>query len=208
MSTKVKICGITCENDIRILNKFLPDYAGFVFAESRRRITAETAKSLVSEFDPKVKRVGVFVNMEIEQLAELAEKVGLDTVQLHGDETQQYIDSLRMFLDGKAQVWKAIRMSGEKSLNEMEMYKADILLTDTYVKDIQGGSGTRFDWKLLKGNGEGYNVILAGGLTPDNVSEAISIVRPYGVDVSSGVEMDGKKDELLVGKFINKVRKP
>ena len=206
MSTRIKICGITCENDIRILNKYLPDYAGFVFAKSRREITAETAKNLGSSLDPTIKKAGVFVNMEIEHLVEIAEKAGLDVVQLHGDETRDYIGRLRIYLCGKAQIWKAVRISGESSLNEMFMYNADIFLADAYVKGVQGGSGTRFDWKLLQCIEGRKNIIMAGGLTPDNVKEAISTIKPYGVDVSSGVEIDGKKNELLVGEFIERVR--
>lgn len=206
MSTKIKICGITCEADIRILNKHLPDYAGFVFAESKRKISAETAEILGRCLDPKIKKVGVFVNMDLDSLADTAEKAGLDVVQLHGDETQEYIDRLRTKLYEKTQVWKAVRISGERSLNEMSSYKADLFLADTYVKGIGGGSGMRFDWSLLLGIKERTNIIMAGGLTPDNVREAIATVRPYGVDVSSGVETDGRKNEVLVEEFINMVR--
>lgn len=209
MSTKVKICGITCENDIRILNLYLPDYAGFVFAESKRKITLQKAKSLISDLNPLVRRVGVFVNMESGRISEIAGIAGLDAIQLHGDETQDYIDRLKLNLDGKIQIWKAIRISGEKSLGEMAMYNLDFFLADTYVKGIPGGSGKSFEWKLLQRKDENHrkdNIILAGGLTPDNVIEAISIARPYGVDVSSGVESEGKKDEKLVEKFIGNSR--
>ncbi|NJD02865.1 MAG: phosphoribosylanthranilate isomerase [Ruminiclostridium sp.] len=207
MSTKIKICGITCENEIKILNKYLPDFAGFVFAESKRKISAETAKDLAGSLDQRIKKVGVFVNMEIENLAGVSEKAGLDIVQLHGDESQDYIDELRMYLCSKTQIWKAVRITGKASLNEMSRYRADFFLTDTYVKGVQGGSGKQFDWSLLMGIKKRDNMVIAGGLTPDNVHEAISSIRPYGVDVSSGVETDGKKNELLVGKFITRVRK-
>ena len=207
MSTRIKICGIICKDDIRILNKYLPDYAGFVFADSRRKITADTAQNLGNALNPLIKKVGVFVNMDMGQLAETAEKAELDVVQLHGDETQDYIDRLRIRLCGRTQIWKAVMISGESSLNAMSEYNVDLFLTDTYVKGIQGGSGIRFDWSLLLGIKQRKNIVMAGGLAPDNVNEAIAAVRPYGVDVSSGVETDGKKDERLVGEFIKRVRK-
>ncbi len=206
MKTKIKICGITCEEDIRILNRYLPDYAGFVFAESRRRIPAETAKKLGESLDPKIKKAGVFVNMELEQLLEVSGIAGLDAVQLHGDETQEYIERLRESFAGKTQIWKVLRISGKNSLDAMERYKADLFLTDAYVKGVPGGSGKQFDWSLLTELENRKNIILAGGLNPENVSDAISTVKPYGVDVSSGVETAGKKDDLLVGEFIKKAR--
>ncbi len=210
MNTRIKICGITCDNDIRIVNKYLPDYAGFVFAESRRRVSAETAKNLGCGLDPRIKKAGVFVDMDLEQLAEIAEKAGLEVVQLHGNETQDYIDRLRMKLhtgmQNRTQIWKAVRVSDKSSLRELSRYRADFFLTDTYVKGKQGGSGVRFDWSLLSDFEERNKIIMAGGLTPDNVNEAVSTIRPFGVDVSSGVEMDGKKSDRLVGEFIRRVR--
>lgn len=206
MSTKVKICGITCENDIRIINKYLPDYAGFVFAESKRKVSAETAEKLGGGLDPAIKKAGVFVDMELECLAETAEKAGLDVIQLHGGETQDYIDRLKAKLSREMQVWKALRISDKSSLDMMTAYKADFFLMDTYVKGMQGGSGVRFDWSLLLGVEDRKRIIMAGGLTPDNVNEAISTVKPFGVDVSSGVEIDGKKGEGLVREFIMKAR--
>lgn len=210
MNTRIKICGITCGNDIRIVNKYLPDYAGFVFAESRRRVSAETAKSLGGGLDPRIKKAGVFVDMGLEQLAEIAEKAGLEVVQLHGGETRDYIDRLRMKLlaggQNRTQIWKAVRVSDKSSLRELSGYRADFYLTDTYVKGMQGGSGVRFDWSLLSDFPERNKIIMAGGLTPDNVNEAVTTIRPFGVDVSSGVEMDGKKSDRLVGEFIRRVR--
>lgn len=210
MNTKIKICGITCENDIRIVNKYLPDYAGFVFAESRRRVSVEKAIDLGSGLDPRIVKVGVFVDMEPEQLADIAEKAGLEVVQLHGGEPRDYIDRLRMKLhngtQNRTQIWKAVRMSDKSSLKGISSYRADFFLTDTYVQGMRGGSGKRFDWSLLSGIEDRSKIIMAGGLTPDNVNEAISTVKPFGVDVSSGVEMDGRKGESLVGEFIRRVR--
>ena len=206
MRTKVKICGITCEGDVSILNRCLPDYAGFVFADSRRRVTADIAKKLADSLNPLVKKAGVFVNMEIERLCEIVNTASLDVVQLHGDEDRDFIDRLRCCIDNRIQVWKAVKPDNNISISGLPDYRADLYLADTYVKGRHGGTGICFDWKLLMGFDNRSSIILAGGLTPVNVTEAITIVRPYGVDVSSGVETDGKKDANLVEKFITSVR--
>lgn len=205
MTTKIKICGITNENDVLMLNKYRPDYCGFVFAESRRKVAADAAGSLASGLDPSIKRVGVFVDMDTDTLIRIAETVGLDVVQLHGNESQAYIDGLRGRLGANIGIWKAVRIAGRDSVEAMAHYKADRLLADAHGKEAAGGTGRRFDWRLLQGTDSG-RIMLAGGLYPGNVVEAISTVKPYGVDVSSGVETGGRKDEELVKEFIYRVR--
>lgn len=206
MRTRIKICGITSEADIEILNRFMPDYTGFVFADSRRKVSAETVKRLIEGLDPAIKRAGVFVDMDAERLCETAQAAGLDIIQLHGDEGNDYIERLRTRLDDKIQIWKAVRVSTESTLVEMKEYRADLYLADAYVKGHHGGTGRSFDWNLMNKPGDRSKIMLAGGLTPENVRRAISIARPFGVDVSSGVEADGKKDARLVEEFVARVR--
>ena len=144
--------------------------------------------------------------MELQSLVEIAEEVKLDVVQLHGNESQDYIDGIRRLLKTPVEIWKAVRVSGEASFYGISGCKADRFLADAYADGAYGGTGRKFDWKLLQGAETARDIVLAGGLNPGNVKEAISIVRPYGVDVSSGVETNGKKDEALVGDFIRRVR--
>lgn len=225
--TRIKICGMTSERDIRILNAFLPEYAGFVFAESRRRVTAEMSRNLSEMLHESIKKVGVFVDMPVWEVGQIVEKAGLDVVQLHGDENMEYVRSLRKILKPGTEVWKAFRVDAvdtldegiislncknvrkhDKSqiLSEMKSMSADRYLLDAFVKGTAGGTGKKFDWNLFRTTGDNGNMILAGGLSPSNVKEAISSTRPFAVDVSSGVEIDGYKDARLVMEFINNVR--
>lgn len=204
--TKVKICGITCEEDIRHLNKYLPDYAGFVFAESRRRVGANTVAGLAARLDGSIGKVGVFVNIRLEDLVKTALICMLDVVQLHGDETPGYIELLRKELKPGIEIWKAVRVKEESSLAGAEQYRADRFLLDAFVDGSYGGAGRRFDWNLAESAKKLGSIILAGGLNSENVNEAINMVQPFAVDVSSGVESDGIKNELKIRTFINRVR--
>lgn len=203
---RVKICGITCENDIEILNRYMPEYAGFVFAKSKRQITAEQAGRLVEKMSGSIRRVGVFVNAVQEDILGAVAAAGLDAVQLHGDETPEDVERLRFRLDSGIKIWKAIRVRDADSINLLDGYSADCFLLDTYVKDSYGGAGKSFDWKYAETVGTHRCIFLAGGLNPDNVAEAIRTVKPFGVDVSSGVESDGSKDETKIRDFINAVK--
>jgi phosphoribosylanthranilate isomerase len=204
--TRVKICGITCENDINYLNEYLPEYAGFVFAPSRRRVTADRVRSLTARLDTSIKKVGVFVNMPVEELVETAVVSELSAVQLHGEETPLYIEGLRRKLAAGTEIWKAFRVKDESSLGKLAEFKSDRFLMDAYVEGIYGGAGKSFDWTLVQTAGRFGSVILAGGLRSENVYEAIRIAEPFAVDVSSGVEIDGSKDEAKIREFISKVR--
>ena len=235
--SKVKICGVMCENDIIYLNKYLPDFAGFIFAESRRRLTPEAAYRLAEKLDGSVKRVGVFVNAAPEAVEAAAGTAGLDVVQLHGNESDEYIGRLRRRLKPKIEIWKVVRVKDANSLYDIGQYNSDRIVLDAFMEGSFGGAGKRFDWGLAekyvsrecekkqwcammregtKGmEGTGCMgcagscgcMILAGGLEPDNIEEAIRTVKPFAVDVSSGVETDGKKDEVKIRDFIDRVRK-
>lgn len=198
--TKVKICGITCRKEIEMLNELKPDFAGFVFAQSRRQLKMDEAASLCALLDPSIQKVGVFVNETRCNVMRIKEACGLDILQLHGDEPPK-----DCFFEGCI-VWKAIRVKDIPVLHAMKKYNADAFLLDAYSKETYGGTGKTFDWTLVQSAGSVAPVILAGGLNAGNVREAIEIVHPYAVDASSGVETGGKKDFEKIKKFIAEAR--
>lgn len=198
---KIKICGIRRPEDVRIVNRFLPDYAGFVFAGSRRRIDGAMAARLKGMLDCRVKAVGVFVNEDPETIFSLAEKGVIDLVQLHGDEDAGYLEAVKKGTG--LPLIKAVRVRGAADAGAAKALAADYLLFDTYSGKEYGGSGKVFDWSVLSGIGRPY--FLAGGLCAGNVSDALR-AAPYALDVSSGVETDGFKDERKVEEFIRAVR--
>ncbi|WP_432630589.1 phosphoribosylanthranilate isomerase [Brotaphodocola sp.] len=204
--TRVKICGLTREEDMDVLNECRPDFAGLVFAPSRRQVSEEQAEKLRARLRPEIPIVGVFVDAPSEQIARLVEKRIIDVVQLHGSETPSDLENLRERLKGlgrKVPLIKAIRMSAETDLAIWDQSEADYLLLDA----MQAGAGKVFDHNLL----ESHLPIrkpwfLAGGMNPENVSLAIARFSPFGVDVSSGVETDGKKDPEKIRRMIAEVR--
>lgn len=216
--TKIKICGITQSIEIEYLNRYLPDYAGFVFAESKRRVTAEKAAALSSCLAQGIKKVGVFVDMEPESIAAIATQVGLDVLQLHGYEDGEYIRTLRPLLKPGTEIWKAVRVASGHTIDSLAasvatsdsglapLEEADKILLDSYLPGSFGGTGKTFDWTLASRFGSALPIILAGGLNPDNVREAIEQVRPFAVDTSSGVEGEGIKNEYKLKAFIEAVR--
>lgn len=208
-ATQVKICGITREADVGFLNEYLPDYAGFVFAQSKRQVSPSIARKLSSMLDGRIKKVGVFVNEDIQKVVETVRSCKLDAAQLHGDETVEYVEALMEEIRRKAggiEVWKAIRIKDRESLKALEQYPADTFVLDSFKAGQYGGTGDVFNWKLAASLDKKYRIILGGGLNKDNVKLAISAVDPFGVDVSSGVERDGFKDEGLIAELIQKVR--
>ncbi len=207
---KVKICGITRKEDIQYVNKYIPEYIGFVFAPSRRRVSPEKALELIKELDRRIKKVGVFVNESVEEVAYTAKKCGLDIVQIHGDEHEGYLERLREMLDSecwtditeRVEIWKAVRVRDTDSLNVLKSCNADAFLLDAYVEGSYGGAGKTFNWELVVKAAKTAKIILAGGLNKHNVVEARDLVQPYALDVSSGVETDGFKDEIKIRDFI------
>lgn len=204
---KIKICGITTLEEVAMLNAYLPDYAGFVFAPTRRFVTDEQAKHMRIALDDRIQTVGVFVNEPIAHIAALCQEQIIDVIQLHGDESKEYMEELRQQIH--VPIIRAVRVQSSKQVREMLTGVSDFLLFDTYKKDMYGGSGERFSLSVLQEGLKGVEEIkpffLAGGLTPDNIEEVLRTQGCYCVDVSSGVETDGHKDEEKVKALIEKV---
>lgn len=209
--SKIKICGIRRMEDVLFVNKYLPEFIGFIFAPSKRRISYEAAADLVKNLDPSIKKVGVFVNESCENINEAIIKCGLDVVQIHGDEDPCYFEELKnnilnLIKDKRVEIWKALRVKDEMSLLEMESYKVDGFVLDTFIEGRYGGVGKTFNWALAVNAKKYGKIILAGGLTCENLIDAINIVNPMVLDVSSGVETDGNKDEKKICDFIKIAR--
>jgi phosphoribosylanthranilate isomerase len=190
--------------DITAVNKTQPDYIGFVFAKSRRRVDRDTAVMLKKYLDSRIKAVGVFVNEEIKTIVDLYENGIIDWVQLHGDEDDGYIKRLKNTCG--CTVIKAIPIGGDFPFLPNELpNEPDYLLFDT-LSEQRGGTGKVFDWNVLR-NFKGKPYFLAGGLTVSNVTRAIMLLSPFCVDVSGGVESNGTKDAQKIEDFINTVRR-
>lgn len=186
---KLKFCGLTREADIRAANETRPDYIGFVFAESRRRVTDEQAARLRALLSPGIQAVGVFVNDDPTHIALLANRGVIDLIQLHGGESAAYIRRLRTMT--AAPIICALRVGKQTDIKRAESNLVDFLLLDTYTKDAYGGSGRTFDWSLIGEVGKPY--FLAGGLNESNIIRAMR-TGAYALDLSSGIETDGVKD--------------
>ena len=186
---KLKFCGLTREADIRAANETRPDYIGFVFAESRRRVTDEQAARLRALLSPGIQAVGVFVNDDPTHIALLANRGVIDLIQLHGSESAAYIRRLRTMT--AAPIICALRVGKQTDIKRAESNLVDFLLLDTYTKDAYGGSGRTFDWSLIGEVGKPY--FLAGGLNESNIPRAMQ-TGAYALDLSSGIETDGVKD--------------
>ena len=195
--TLVKICGLTTEEHVAAAVNAGADFIGFVFAPSRRRIEPADAAKLAQLIPPHIKKVGVFVNETAEQIHEIFEQVSLDYVQYHGDETNDFIQQIGL------PAIKAFSIRSNKDIEAASGYDVNFYLFDTPGTTYRGGSGHSFDWSLLQGSTITKNkTILAGGLNVENVADAIRYVSPAAVDVSSGVEIVGIKNEQLIAQFI------
>ena len=224
---KVKMCGISNVETIPAIIDAKPDYMGLVFAPSKRQVTVEQAKTLVEELykqnvvgnnseveqtepvtsldtasSETIKTVGVFVNETVENLLKIAEEVKLDVIQLHGDEDESFIQILKE--QSNVEVWKAIQVRSAADAEKWIDSSADMLLFDAYHKDERGGTGEVFDWSSLDEFDRPF--MLAGGIDSTNVARAIRTVRPYGIDISSGIETEGMKDNEKIKAFTNIVR--
>jgi len=200
--TKIKICGLTQKVDIESVNRWLPDYIGFVFFKSRRQVTAEQAALLKADLDNRIKAAGVFVNEPLNSIIKLCESGVIDVVQLHGDENEAYISDLKDQID--CPVIKAVRVQNSEQILQAERLSCDFLLLDTYQKGQYGGSGKTFDYAMIPILQKRF--FLAGGLEISNIAQAIRECNPYGFDISSGVETDGLKDERKIRQIIQTVR--
>lgn len=197
--TKIKLCGMMGEQDIEIANILCPDYIGFVFAPwSKRYVTPDTAALLRKQLRPEITAVGVFVDEELSRVAELLEQGIIDMAQLHGQEDEDYIRELKAQSDKG--IIKSIRMEDEADIRKAEKCPADHVLLDSG----RGGTGKHFDWKLAAQVKRPY--FLAGGLTTETVRDAVEMLRPYAVDVSSGIETAGRKDAEKMRAFVTGVR--
>lgn len=195
---RVKICGITNLDDALAAVGTGADALGFVFHEkSPRNVSPQKAAAIIAQLPPFVQTVGLFVDADIERVNWVADFSGLDLIQLHGDEDSDYCTEIRR------RVIKAFRVKEAASLAAIARYGVAGYLLDAWSADAHGGTGRAFDWGLLRDLGRDRPIILAGGLNPGNVAEAVRQVNPYAVDVSSGVESSpGKKDADKVRKFI------
>lgn len=215
---KVKMCGISKVETIPAVVEAKPDYMGLVFAPSKRQVTVDQAKTLVEELhkqytkrynngaeqsnNDEIKTVGVFVNETLENLVTIAKEANLDVVQLHGDEDEAFTQSLKERTN--VEVWKAVQIRSAADAETWIDSSADMLLFDAYHKDERGGTGEVFDWSSLDEFERPF--MLAGGIDSTNVARAIRTVRPYGIDISSGIETDGVKDDEKIKAFTNIVR--
>lgn len=197
---KVKICGITKKEDALLAEEAGADLIGFVFAPSKRRISPVNAAAIANQLPDHIKKVGVFVNEAAENMIHIAKLVGLDYIQLHGDESAQLARSLPYPIIKAFSIDKATPETIRK-------FPCDYLLIDSPGEKYQGGSGRTFDWSKLDKLGiEKSRFILAGGLSADNVQEAIKVTGAIGVDVSSGVETDGVKNHDKIIHFIENAK--
>jgi len=195
---RVKICGITNNEDALAAVESGADALGFVFAKSPRQVTKEQARYIIKGLPPFVSPVGVFVDEKADMIEEICGFCGIQTIQLHGNESPLYVNDLTGY-----KIIKAFRIKNEDDLKPLANYKSHTFLLDSYVKGAMGGTGVTFNWEIARQAHKYGTIILSGGLTPENVREAIRIVKPYAVDVSSGVESSpGKKDMLLMKHFI------
>lgn len=190
---KVKLCGMKRPEDIKFLNEFRPDYAGFVFAGTKRRITPETAAALTEKLDSGIGRVGVFVDEAPETIRLAVRLAGLNAVQLHGGEDAEYIEHLRRLLPG-VEVWKAVRVRSRETVLRAMALPADRLLFDAFSPKEAGGTGKLADLGVIQSCRVEVPYFLAGGLNAGNLAPIVSRMRPYGVDLSSGIETGGVKD--------------
>lgn len=201
---RIKICGITNVDDALEAVRLGADALGFVFyAGSPRHVTQDEVLAITRKLPPFVTLVGVFVNEPVTVVHGIAERCGLDVVQLHGDETPEHCDLMNL------RVIKAFRVRDWSSLDPVMNYRVSAVLLDSYTADEYGGSGKRFNWEIAREAARMRPVILSGGLAPENVAEAASIVQPYAVDVSTGVEMHGdkrRKDSSKMKAFIDNLR--
>ena len=193
---KIKICGIRRLEDIEMVNKYKPDYIGFVFAESKRQVSYELASELKGNLDSDIISAGVFVNADLEEIVKLFDDGVIEVAQLHGNENEEYINVLKERTNSELKIIKAIEMSEDKDLLYYDNLDVDYLLLDSGK-----GSGKTFDWRLIKSDLK-KEFFLAGGINSTNVKEAIEQFNPYAVDLSSSLETDGFKDEEKIKEIM------
>ena len=198
--TLVKICGITNPGDARVAADAGADAVGFIFADSPRYVDAEEARRISIALPANVIKVGVFVDEEPAEILRISREVGLDLAQLHGDETPEAVTAVR---EAGVKVMKALRVKSAASLYALDEYEADLFLLDAHSARARGGTGERFDWGVAKSLKGRDNIVVSGGLDPENVREAVEFFEPFGVDASSSLEDGpGRKNDELVRRFV------
>jgi len=202
---KVKICGITNLKDALVAQNCGADFLGFVFADSPRRVDPKKARDIIAELSPDVKIVALFVNEQKKRVFDIINSLSrVDMLQFHGDETPEYCGC---FKDQK--IIKAFRIKDEKSLQDIKAFRdIDFILLDVFKQGQFGGTGDSFDWNIATMLRQPNTpIFLSGGLNPDNVKAAVEKIKPFCVDVSSGVEKEpGKKDDVLIARFIQNAK--
>ena len=199
--TRVKICGITNVQDALHAAACGADALGFIFCNSKRQVTIDQARDIIGHLPPFVTRVGVFMDQEIGAVRDTMWACSLDVAQLHGSESPEYCGQLF------PRAIKAFRVKNAQSLEQLPRYRVSGYVLDSYVEGRDGGTGISFNWDLAREASQFGPVIIGGGLHPGNVSLAVTMVQPYGVDVCSGVELSpGKKDQEKVRDFIRAVK--
>ena len=202
--SRIKICGLKRECDIDYANEFLPDYIGFIFANTKRYVPPELAKTLKARLDSRIKAVGVFVNEDIDLVCDIANGGTIDLIQLHGDEDENYINTIKQ-RTGKP-IIKAVRVRSSQQVITAEKLPCDYLLLDTYRKEQYGGIGESFNWELIPKT-LSKPFFLAGGLNSKNILEAENTVKPYCLDISKGVEENGFKIREKIDDIIKLIRR-
>lgn len=197
---KIKICGLRRLEDISIVNRYKPDYVGFVFADSKRKVSHDFAYEMKSNLSSDIVPVGVFVDADIGEIVELFDRGIIEIAQLHGLESEDYINKLRENTNGELKIINAIEMSDEKDLLEYDNSISNYLLLDSGK-----GSGKTFDWGLIRKD-LNKEFFLAGGINISNIADAIEEFNPYAIDLSSGVETDGFKDENKIEEIMEVIR--
>ena len=203
---KIKICGIKRSEDVGFANLFMPDYIGFILSKGyKRTVKIDDAKFLAAKADLKIKKVGVFVDMPAKNVASVADYTGIDIIQLHGEnEDNDYINELRKYTDKEN--WNVFKVKNEEEVLKAEKSIADMILLDTYSEKIAGGTGKKVDTDIILKSGLSRNFVLAGGIDNDNISDILSEIKPFCIDVSSGTETDGVKDPQKMADIIRKIR--
>ena len=197
---KIKICGLFRDCDIDYVDEAKPDFIGFVFAKSRRQVSVEWAEIMRSRLSSDIKSVGVFVNEPLVNVAKLLNNNIIEMAQLHGDENENYIKELKSLTLTNKPIIKAVRVLSQNDIEAAQHTLADFLLLDNGT----GGTGESFDWSLVSHVKKPF--FLAGGLKIDNIEQAIATTNPYAVDLSSGVETDGLKDQDKILEIVRRMR--
>ncbi|MBQ5332036.1 MAG: phosphoribosylanthranilate isomerase [Oscillospiraceae bacterium] len=198
----IKLCGIRRHEDVLIVNYYLPDFIGMILTSGfKRTVDMDTAAELSKKLDKRIKKVGVFVNEPADNVKAAAERLGLDVIQLHGNEDREYIRSL----EGICEIWKAVRVRSSEDIYRGEELGCDMLLLDSFVKNTVGGTGVTADWNIIQNTDISLPYFLAGGIGEDNIAAALKISP--NIDLSGSVETDRVKDREKIRRITELYRK-